>query len=143
MPACTLATIQSYIDAKHTITAYHEVLGDNPCTHGAELDLAQLAKVFGPDFNIPDRHAEFVGRLRCSACGRKGSMSIRIAPPSREGFHLPHKGRGLVDRHSALQRGTLHLSQVPGGDHQPEVALAQTTQQEGVAGDDARPFGFP
>jgi hypothetical protein len=77
----TLATIESYRKAGHIITAYHHVVGNDPCTHSAVLDWVQLERAFGPDFNIPERHDEFVGRLRCSKCGRRGAMSITIAPP--------------------------------------------------------------
>jgi hypothetical protein len=83
MPTHTLATIDSYRKAQHVITAYHQVLGDNSCTHSATLDWSKLEEAFGADFDIPERHAEFVGRLRCAKCGRKGSMSITVAPPSR------------------------------------------------------------
>lgn len=83
MPGHTLATIQSYIEARHTITAFHDVVGANPCSHSADLDWSQLVKTFGADFNIPERHAELVARLRCSACGRKGGMSIRIMPSGK------------------------------------------------------------
>lgn len=79
----TLATIESYRKARHIITAYHHVVGNDPCSHSAVLDWSQLEEAFGAGFNIPERHDEFVGRLRCSKCHRKGSMSIIIAPPTR------------------------------------------------------------
>ena len=79
----TLSTIQSYIDAKHVITAHHAAGGDNPCSHYSELDLVALAERLGPDFDIVERHDWFVSRLVCAKCGRKGSMSIIISPPRR------------------------------------------------------------
>jgi hypothetical protein len=76
----TLATLQSYIDANHTITAHHET---KDCSHYAALDLPRLAAKLGPDFNVIDRRQELLDSLTCSACGRKGDMSIIISPPRR------------------------------------------------------------
>lgn len=79
----TLSTIQSYIDAGYTVTAHHEAIGHNPCSHYSDLDLVALAERLGPDFDIVDNHDWFVSKLVCARCGRRGSMSITISPPRR------------------------------------------------------------
>lgn len=83
MPGITLATIGSYIEARHTITAHHNPGGVHPCHHSAELDLVALADRLGPDFDLVANHDWFVSQLRCTACGRKGGMSLIISPPRR------------------------------------------------------------
>jgi hypothetical protein len=79
----TLATIQSYLDARETVTAFHMRL--NPqCVHSGPLDLHMLAAKLGPDFNIPANHAALMRKLRCTRCGTKGTgMSIIIRPPDK------------------------------------------------------------
>jgi hypothetical protein len=83
MPGHTLSTLQSYIDAGHTISAHHHPGGLQPCNHSADLDLVALAERYGPDFDLVANHDWFVARLRCTACGRKGGMSLIISPPRR------------------------------------------------------------
>jgi hypothetical protein len=83
MPGRTLSTLKSYIEAGHTITAHHDAGAANPCSHYSELDLPALVKKLGPDFDVVANHDRFVSQLVCSACGRKGSMSIIISPPRR------------------------------------------------------------
>lgn len=83
MTGRTLSTLASYIEARHTITAHHDEIGENPCSHYSELDLPALAARLGPDFDVVANRDWFVRQLVCSACGRRGNMSIRISPPRR------------------------------------------------------------
>jgi len=79
----TLSTLQSFITARHTIHAHHDVLGEHPCSHYALLDLKALADKLGPDFDVVENHDWFVAQLVCTECKRRGNMSIIIKPPGR------------------------------------------------------------
>lgn len=84
MPGTNLSTLQSYIDANHTITAYHDGTPSNPCGHSSILDLKALAQHLGPDFDLVANHDRFVSQLTCAKCGVKGrDMSIIISPPRK------------------------------------------------------------
>ena len=56
------------------VTVYHEVLGDRPCSHGAEVDLLALRDRLGPDFDFVESRGRFLAMLRCSRCGRPHSV---------------------------------------------------------------------
>jgi hypothetical protein len=84
----TLATVRSHMEAGDRLTAFHMQI--NPqCTHSASLGWDYLAGKLGLDFNIPENHAAFMRRLRCSKCGAKGAgMSIIITPGNTGGIGL-------------------------------------------------------
>lgn len=71
-----VATIQSRIDVGHRLYANHERLWPRPCSHSGEVDLKKLADRLGPDFDMVEHRSEFLKMLKCTACNRKGEVSI-------------------------------------------------------------------
>jgi len=100
-----LATIQSFIDAGDKLTAFH--MGLSPqCVHSASLGWDYLAGKLGLDFNIPENHAAFMRRLRCTECGTKGAgMSIIITPGNTGGL-IQSNPAGLATRKMRDDLGT-------------------------------------
>lgn len=70
-------TIQDHIDGGYKVTAHC------PNNHNVDLDLEDLAKRLGADFNLS--HDSLVPRLRCSRCGEKALGIILHAPMSSYG----------------------------------------------------------
>ncbi len=74
-----MSTLRDLINSGTRIALYHERI--NPlCTHGSMLDLEALAARFGDDFDLALHKDWFLARLRCSACGGKGNMTLRVHP---------------------------------------------------------------
>jgi hypothetical protein len=86
-----VTTLRNHRENGDTIPAFHEVIGDQRCSHSAQLDWAMLERRLGADFELVRRRAYFLSLLNCSVCAKeprsnaKGNVSIIITPPAYRG----------------------------------------------------------
>lgn len=66
-----MSTIRSYIDGGYRIHAHHDVVGHQACSHSAELDLLDLERRLGPDFDLYEQRDRFLAMLSCAVCARE------------------------------------------------------------------------
>lgn len=72
MPGLTLDTLGDLLEHGHSL---HASCGENGCPRQSanrKLDLAELVAKHGADMKV----ADFLAKLRCSACGKPGKISI-------------------------------------------------------------------
>jgi transcription elongation factor Elf1 len=68
-----IATLKSHIDYDHTLTIH---CGD--CQHHVDLDLPEMVKRFGPEYDVVANRSAFLSHFHCSRCGSK-NLTLTVA----------------------------------------------------------------
>lgn len=68
-----IASLQSHIDHDHELT-----LHCGNCQHHTTLDLPDLIKLFGPDYDVVANRAAFLSHFHCSECKSK-NLTLTVA----------------------------------------------------------------
>lgn len=76
-------TLQELLDEGERIFAHH-ARRYPVCSHYSQLDVQWLIARLGPDFDLVTHRTWFCRRLRCTACGTKGTdTDVSLSPPDK------------------------------------------------------------
>lgn len=65
-----MATLKYYIEKGYRVSAHHDVIGSGSCSHSGDLDLLDLERRLGPDFDLTEQRGRFLAMLICSVCAK-------------------------------------------------------------------------